>query len=49
MNLSDAARFYAERKFKVFPVVPGGKRPLTDKGFHDASDDIEQIEDWWNW
>lgn len=48
MNLSDAARFYAERKFKVFPVVPGGKRPLTDKGFHDASDDVEQIQDWWN-
>jgi hypothetical protein len=47
MNLSEAARFYAERNFKVFPVVPGGKRPLTDKGFHDASSEVEQIEEWW--
>ena len=31
----------------VFPCVPGQKRPLTARGFHDASTDLTQIEHWW--
>lgn len=31
----------------VFPCVPGGKRPLTERGFHDATTNPGQIAAWW--
>ena len=31
----------------VFPCVPGQKRPLTARGFHDATTDLAQIEHCW--
>jgi hypothetical protein len=42
--LSMALR-YGGAGVHVFPV--GGKEPLTDHGFHDASNVREQIEAWW--
>ena len=42
-----AAFFYADLGFPVFPCVPGAKSPLTKHGFHDASTDHGQIEKWW--
>lgn len=47
-DLLTAALRYAERGYRVFPCAAGGKTPLTEHGFHDASTDAEQIEGWWS-
>lgn len=46
-DLLAAALRYAELGYRVFPCAPGGKAPLTEHGFHDATSDAEQIERWW--
>jgi hypothetical protein len=46
-ELLTAALRYAELGYRVFPCAPGGKAPLTEHGFHDATSDAEQIERWW--
>lgn len=42
-----AALKYAKRDIPVFPLRPGGKKPLTPRGFKDATTDPEQIRRWW--
>ena len=42
-----AALEYAQDKKPVFPCNPENKKPLTSKGFKDASTDAEQIKSWW--
>ena len=42
-----AARRYAEAGIPIFPCVAGGKRPLTKRGFHEASTELRQVERWW--
>src|SRR5690606_39406787 len=46
-SLSGAARELADTGVPVFPCVPGGKRPLTGHGFHDATTDPGQVAAWW--
>jgi hypothetical protein len=46
-ELLTAALRYAEMGYRVFPCWPGSKKPLTEHGFHDASTDTAQIEEWW--
>lgn len=41
-----AALAYAERGTPTFPCEGNGKRPLTPRGFLDASTDPEQIDRW---
>jgi hypothetical protein len=46
-NLLEAALHYAALGYRLFPCVPGEKRPLTEHGCKDATTDAEQIEQWW--
>ncbi len=45
--LGVAAARLAAHGVPVFPCVPGGKRPLTSHGFHDATADARQVALWW--
>ena len=47
-NLALAARSLAAAGVPVFPCVVEGKRPLTRRGFLDASSDPEQVAAWWS-
>lgn len=46
-HLPTAALTLAGAGVPVFPCVPGGKQPLTSRGFHDASADSAQVTAWW--
>lgn len=47
LSLPEAAARFAAAGVPVFPCVPGGKRPLVEHGFHDASTDADQVGFWW--
>jgi hypothetical protein len=46
-SLATAALMLAECDIPVFPCTPGAKQPLTVHGFHDASDDLVTVRNWW--
>ncbi|KYH44743.1 bifunctional DNA primase/polymerase [Branchiibius sp. NY16-3462-2] len=47
-HLGVAARSLAGAGVHVFPCVVEGKRPLTRRGFLEASSDPEQVAAWWS-
>jgi hypothetical protein len=47
MSPLEAALYYARRGWKVFPVAPEEKSPLTKNGHHNATCDEDQIRAWW--
>ncbi len=46
--LHEAAARFASAGVPVFPCVPGEKRPLVRRGFHDATADPAQVSEWWS-
>lgn len=46
--LPDAAAAFAAAGMPVFPCAPGGKQPITRRGFHDATTDVAQVQAWWS-
>jgi Bifunctional DNA primase/polymerase, N-terminal len=43
----EAAHRYAEAGWHVFPCEPGGKRPIPEHGYLDATTSHKQIQNWW--
>lgn len=41
------ARELARHNVPVFPCAPGGKRPIPEHGFHEATTEAGQVEAWW--
>ena len=48
MPLPQAAARFASAGVPVFPCVPGEKRPLVRRGFHDATANAAQVSEWWS-
>lgn len=46
-TMLQAALWYADLGYAVFPCAPGRKTPATEHGLLDATTDQEQIERWW--
>ena len=47
LDLGDAAIELALQGLKVFPCRPD-KSPYTKNGYHNATDELDKIADWWN-
>ncbi len=48
LDLAVAARSLAAAGVPVFPCEPDGKRPLTRRGFLDATSNLAQVAAWWS-
>ena len=46
-KLGDQAHWLVGLGYRVFPLVPNGKKPITKNGFKDATNDRVQVAKWW--
>lgn len=46
-SLAEAAVAYARAGWLVLPLRPGAKTPLTKRGVHEATCDVDRVRDWW--
>ncbi len=46
-SMLQAALWYAELGYAVFPCAPGRKQPLSEHGLLDATTDADQVTAWW--
>lgn len=46
-NLGKIALAHVGMGYSVFPLVPNDKKPITENGFKDATDDRVQVAKWW--
>lgn len=46
-ELGRAALWYVENGFAVFPLAPGSKRPVTQHGVNDWTDNPDNVRSWW--
>jgi hypothetical protein len=47
VDLTDWAMAHAALGYHVFPLRAGSKAPATKRGFHDATDDLVRVYEWW--
>jgi hypothetical protein len=47
LTTRDAAIIFGQADIPIFPCIAHGKRPLTHRGFLEATSDIVQIDAWW--
>lgn len=45
--LHDTALEYARSGIRIFPCLPGSKKPATTNGFNDATTDLMLVRKWW--
>lgn len=46
-NLLETALYYARAGWHIFPLRPAMKKPATENGLDNATDDLETIRSWW--
>jgi Bifunctional DNA primase/polymerase, N-terminal len=46
-DLAAASAMLARRGIPVFPCATGGKQPLTNHGFRDATHELTTVQGWW--
>ena len=47
MSLHEFALRYVRLGWKIFPLAPGQKTPVTTHGVKDATLDEDKINEWW--
>jgi len=46
-NRNDYIKYYIEGGKEIFPCAVNGKKPITNRGYKDASSNPDQISIWW--